>query len=191
MILAPEDHTLAKDYIRTIKQQETVLWEGRMVPVEIKNAPQIDEILLIINLILFSIGLSIITFSPSFGGILILLSILLATYLFLINKQQKDTQYDKLKHSRYLVTPKQCIFIHWHQQEIHINTLSANSIQKVQTYRNSNGETSVIFHTKQAVDFEMSYYVDNEKTDSVGFINIGQDANKVVKIIREKLLRER
>ncbi|MBL4651172.1 MAG: hypothetical protein JKY03_15690 [Aureispira sp.] len=97
---------------------------------------------------------------------------------------------NKLKYNRYLVTSKQCIFIHWYQQQIHINTLAANSIQKVQTDRNSNGEISVIFHTKQAVNFEMSYYIDNQKTDSIGFVNIGQQANKITKIIRAQVLRE-
>jgi hypothetical protein len=190
MILASEDHALAQDYIKVIKQQEQVLWEGRMYPIEIKSAPQIDEILIIVNLILISVGLSILTFSLVFGGILIALSLLLSTYLFLVNKKQKDTQYYKLKHNRYLVTPKKCIFIHWYQQEIHINTLAANSIQKVKTDRNSNGEISVIFHTKHAVDFNMSNYIDNEKMTSVGFINVGQEANKITKIIREQLLRE-
>lgn len=190
MILDPEDHSLVQDYLKAIKQQETVLWEGRMIPIPIKNAPQIDEILIIVNLILFSIGLSILTFSIGFGSILILLAILLSSYLFSVNQRHKKNQYHKLKHNRYLLTKKQCIFIHWYQQEIHINTLAANAIQKVQTERSPLGETSVIFHTKQAVDFEMVYYIDNEKTSFVGFINIGKEANKITKIIREQILRE-
>lgn len=190
MILAPEDYALALDYIKAIKQQETVLWEGRMVPINIKSKPQVNEILLIINLILFSVGLSITVFSPVLGFALITISVLLSRYLFSLNKQQKATQYNKLKYNRYLVTYKQCIFIHWYQHQIHINTLAANSIQKVQTHRNPNGEISVNFHTKQALDFEMSYYIDNQDTDFIGFLNIGQQANRVTKIIREQVLRE-
>jgi hypothetical protein len=190
MILAPEDYALAQDYIKAIKQQETVLWEGRMIPLDIKSTPQVDEILLIISLILFSVGLSITVFSPALGLGLIISSVLLSSYLFSINKQQKATQYNKLKYNRYLITSKQCIFIHWHQHQIHINTLASNSIKKVQTHRNPNGEISVNFSTKQAVDFEMSYYIDNQNTDFIGFLNIGQQATKVTKIIREQVLRE-
>lgn len=191
MILDLEDDVLAQDYIKAIKQQEHVLWEGRMVPIAIKSTFFKNEILLIVNLILLFIGLSISTFLPYFGFSLIVLAVLLGAYLFYLDKQQKVTQYYKLKHNKYIITPKQCIFIHWYQQQIHINTLAAASIQKVRTYRNPNGEISVVFHTKQAIDFEMAYYIDNEKTDSIGFINIGQQAQKITKIIREQVLRER
>jgi hypothetical protein len=190
MILDLEDYALAEDYIKTIKQEEIVLWEGRMAPIGVKSILLKNEILLIITLLLLLIGLSIATFSPPFGYTLIILAALLGSYLFYLHQQQEITQYYKLKHSRYIVTPKQCVFIHWYQQQIHINTLLASSIQKVQTDRNSNGEISVIFHTKQAADFEMSYFIDNEKTDSIGFINIGQQANKITQIIRKKVLRE-
>jgi hypothetical protein len=75
-----------------------------------------------------------------------------------LQKQQKATQYYKLKHNKYLVTPKRCVVIHWYQDQIHINTVSATSIQKVQTYRSPNGEISVLFDTKPSSDFEMAYY---------------------------------
>lgn len=190
MILDQEDYALVSAYIKAIKQQETVLWEGRMTPIDIKNTLPKDEVLLIINLVLLLIGLSIASFLPLFGFVLIIGSVLLFRYLFNLQKQQKATQYYKLKHSKYLVTPKRCVVIHWYQDQIHINTVSATSIQKVQTYRTPNGEISVLFDTKPSSDFEMAYYIDNAKTDSIGFINIGRQANQITTLIREQVLKE-
>jgi len=190
MILALEDYTLAQDYLKTIKQQEAVLWEGRMVPIDIKNILPKDEILLIVILVLFLTGISIATFLPHYGLAVVLFTAFLSGYLFLLQTKQKNIRYYKLKYNRYLLTKKKCIFIHWYQQQIHINSIPVNSIQEVQTYRTSNGEVSILFHTKPASNFEMSYYVDNEKTDSVGFINIGQQANRITKIIHEQVLKE-
>ena len=56
MLLTLKDYTLAEDYIKAIKQQKTVLWEGRMMPIDIKNILPKGEILLILNLILFLRG---------------------------------------------------------------------------------------------------------------------------------------
>jgi hypothetical protein len=72
MILDQEDYALVSAYIKAIKQQETVLWEGRMTPIDIKNTLPKDEVLLIINLVLLLIGLSIASFLPLFGFVLII-----------------------------------------------------------------------------------------------------------------------
>ncbi|WP_052594183.1 hypothetical protein [Aureispira sp. CCB-QB1] len=191
MIIDPEDYSLVRDYINTIKAQEAILWEGRMIPLEVKNTLFKDEILLIINLILLLIGISIATFLIHIGLTIIILSILLGAFLFILQQRQKDIQQNKLKYSKYLITSKQCILVHWYQQQIHINAVSAKSIKQVQTHRNTNGEIAVLFHTKQAINFEMSYFIDDKNTDFIGFINIGNQANRVTKIIREHLLQEK
>lgn len=191
MTIDPKDNILVKDYIHTIKQQEIVLWEGKMVPVEIKNTLLKDEILLIITLVFLLIGISIATFLIHVGLTLITLSILLGGYLFSLQKEQKTIRQNKLKYSHYIITSKQCICIHWYKQQIHINSIAAKSIQKISTYRTANGEISILFHTNYPIDFEMSYYTNNTKTDTIGFINIGRQASTITKVIRDQVLKEK
>lgn len=184
MIVDPRDDILINDYIHTIKQQEIVLWEGKMAPIELTNRWLKNEILFQLPLLFLLIGMAIATFLIHVGLTLMI------GYLFFLEKQQNLIRQNKLKYSHYIITPKQCIFIHCHKQQIHINNTPTHSIQKTSTYRTPKGEISVFLHTNQPTEFEMFYYTDHTKTSSIGFVNVGRQASTITKVIRDQVLKE-
>jgi hypothetical protein len=130
MRLSLEESSLIPDYIQTITASEKIIWQGKMQLNHLRIAPKLE-----IPIELIFILIALITFLCTGGHYLFLykLALIIITISSLIyyNKsQKKENRQNKIKFNEYLITTSQIVFIHWHDQNIHLNTLPLSNVKK-------------------------------------------------------------